>query len=64
MSDKTYILTEAQIEQIRAEAFDEFVELYEKFCNSNIECSSNDCIGKFCPKCFRDNFMEQFKEQK
>lgn len=47
----------------RADAINEFLELYEKFCNSDIACSSVDCIGKFCPRCFRDNFMEQVKEQ-
>lgn len=48
----------------RADAIDEFVELYDKFCNSDIVCGGDECIGKFCPRCFKDNFMEQLKEQK
>lgn len=50
--------------KVRADAIDEFIELYDKFCTSDIACGGEECIGKFCPRCFRDNFMEQFKENK
>lgn len=50
-------------ERGKTNAIEEFVDLYEKFCNSDIACAREDCIGKFCPRCFRDNFMEQVKEQ-
>lgn len=64
---KVYCFNEEEMaeydNQIRADAIDEFVELYEKFCKSDIACGALDCVGKFCPRCFRDNFMKQLKEE-